>query len=67
MFTFIGFQVRNFFQKLKKEDGQAMVEYGLIIALIAVAVIATLVFLGPQIAQLFTDVGKKLPAAGSGT
>lgn len=45
----------------KKEEGQAMVEYGLIIALIAIAVIGALVLLGPQIAKLFEQVGEKLP------
>ncbi len=37
--------------------GQGMIEYGLIIALVAVVVIATLVLLGPQIASLFARVG----------
>jgi len=36
------------------------VEYGLIIALIAVVVIAALVILGPKIAGLFTTVSGKL-------
>lgn len=45
---------------LKDEDGQGMVEYGLIIGLIAVVVIAALVVLGPKIADLFTGVGDKL-------
>ena len=33
----------------KDEEGQGMVEYGLIIALIAIVVIAALVLLGPKI------------------
>lgn len=62
MMMLLSMQVKNFFSRLRKEDGQAMVEYGLIIALIAVAVIAALVILGPQIAGLFSDVGESLPA-----
>ncbi|WP_249226699.1 Flp family type IVb pilin [Alicyclobacillus mengziensis] len=45
---------------LQKEEGQSMVEYGLIIALIAVVVIAALVVLGPTIRNLFTSVNTTL-------
>lgn len=45
-----------------KEEGQAMVEYGLIIALIAVVVVAALLILGPKIAELFEGVAGELPA-----
>jgi len=44
----------------KSERGQGMVEYGLIIALVAVVVIAALVILGPKIALMFTTVSTKL-------
>jgi len=51
-----------------KEEGQAMVEYGLIIALIAIAVIAALLTLGPKIAGLFNQVSDQLPGStGSST
>lgn len=53
---------------LRDEEGQAMVEYGLIIALIAIVVIAALLILGPRVAQLFNDAAKELPetqAAGT--
>lgn len=36
------------------EKGQGMVEYGLIIALIAVVVIAIFIFLGPALKRIFT-------------
>ncbi|MCX7923420.1 MAG: Flp family type IVb pilin [Clostridia bacterium] len=42
------------------KKGQGMVEYGLIISLIAVAVIAALVVLGPKIATLFTNVANNI-------
>jgi pilus assembly protein Flp/PilA len=52
------------FRKIwKDEDGQAMVEYGLIIALIAVVVIAAVVLLGKQIKAAFDAITAKLPAA----
>lgn len=44
--------------------GQTMVEYGLLLALIAIIVIGALVFLGPLIADLFQNVGEQLNPAG---
>ena len=39
-----------------KEKGQGLVEYALILVLIAVVVIAILVVLGPQIGNVFTTI-----------
>lgn len=46
---------------LKDEEGQGMVEYGLIIGLIAVVVIAALAILGPTVANMFNRVSDNLP------
>lgn len=51
---------------LRDEEGQAMVEYGLIIALIAIVVIAALLILGPRVADLFNEAGEKLTTASAG-
>ena len=48
---------------LKDESGQTMVEYGLLIALISIAVIAVLVALGPRIASFFQSVDDQLAAS----
>jgi pilus assembly protein Flp/PilA len=40
----------------KRKDGQAMVEYALILVLIAVVVIAVLLLLGGQIKSIFTNI-----------
>lgn len=49
-------------KKLRRDDrGAAMVEYGLLLAFIAIAVIGVLVLLGPAIAGLFQDVLDALP------
>ncbi len=40
----------------KDEEGQGMVEYGLIIALIAVVVIAALTLMGTQLEGFFTQI-----------
>ncbi len=42
------------------EEGQTLVEYGLLLALIAIIVIVALIFLGPIISQIFQNVGKNL-------
>ena len=44
----------------EREEGQGMVEYGLIIALVAVVAIAGLIILGPKIASLFTSLGSSV-------
>ncbi len=45
---------------MKKEEGQGMVEYVLLVALIAIVVIAALVLLGPAIAAMFNNVTDEL-------
>jgi len=42
----------------EKEEGQGLVEYALILFLVAVVVIAILVLLGPQIGSVFSAVSK---------
>lgn len=44
----------------RDEEGQTMVEYGLLIGLISIAVITVLVLLGPRIAAFFTSVDNSL-------
>ena len=41
---------------LPREEGQGLVEYALILVLVAVVVIAILTVLGPQIGGVFSDV-----------
>ena len=44
----------------KDESGQGMVEYGLIIALVAVVIIGGLTLIGDKGAALFTGISNKL-------
>jgi pilus assembly protein Flp/PilA len=50
--------------QLMREEGQALVEYGLILGLIAVAAIAALLLLGEDVSKVFekvtTELGKVL-------
>jgi pilus assembly protein Flp/PilA len=43
-----------------EEKGQGMTEYGLILALLVIGVIAVLVVMGPKLAAKFTEVSDKL-------
>ena len=49
----------------KDEEGQGMVEYGLIIGLIAVVFIVALVALGPKIRDMFQDVNDTIDEIGT--
>jgi pilus assembly protein Flp/PilA len=44
----------------KDEEGQTLVEYGLLLALIAIIVIVALLFLGPIISNIFSNVANQL-------
>jgi pilus assembly protein Flp/PilA len=48
---------------LKDEEGASMVEYALLVALIAVVVIAAALFLGTEIGDKFSEVGNTLEAS----
>jgi pilus assembly protein Flp/PilA len=46
--------------ELRREEGQTMTEYGVLLALIAIVVIAALILLGPAIKSVFTSVTNSL-------
>ncbi|WKY48734.1 Flp family type IVb pilin [Eubacteriaceae bacterium ES3] len=47
---------------IREEEGQGMVEYGLIIAGVALAAMAAIWLLGPQVSALFTELTTQLAA-----
>jgi pilus assembly protein Flp/PilA len=47
-------------QFIRDDDGQGLVEYALIIAVIAIAVIVAMVFLRDQIENIFSNIGNNL-------
>ena len=48
----------------KDEDGASLVEYILLVALIALAVIAAVIFLRSQVQDKFSEAGSKLSNNG---
>ncbi len=56
--------ISNLFSYLRArrgdEEGQTLVEYGLLLALIAIVVIAVLLLLGPAISGIFQKVNNQL-------
>jgi pilus assembly protein Flp/PilA len=54
-------EVRGMFISLK-EQGQGMVEYALILVLVAIVVIASLMLLGPIVANVFSTLNNSFPS-----
>jgi pilus assembly protein Flp/PilA len=48
---------------LGDEDGATLVEYSLVVALIAVLCIAAISFLGQKVSRLFSTIGSSIAAA----
>jgi pilus assembly protein Flp/PilA len=55
--------LKQAFIRLASDDseGQGMVEYGLIIAFVALVVIAALVIFGPQMATMYNRISASVP------
>ena len=47
-------------ERMRAEDGQTMAEYGLLLAVIAVVVVAAAIVLGTDISSLFLNVAHQL-------
>jgi pilus assembly protein Flp/PilA len=52
--------MRALIRFMKEEKGATAIEYGLIASLIAVAIVAVLLTLGPQLSAVFTKVQNSL-------
>ena len=57
--------IQNFFTAPKPENdrGATVVEYALLVALIALVVIGSITLFGQQLSDFFTGLGNKLPTA----
>ena len=52
-------------QLIKGEDGQSLVEYGLILGLVSVALIAVLCTMKTELGKIFESVAKSLKSASA--
>jgi pilus assembly protein Flp/PilA len=53
-------------KRLREEKGATAVEYGLLVGLIAVAIIVTVGLLGGRLNELFQEIVRRLPVVGGG-
>ena len=56
-------KMKNFMSFLKNKSGATAIEYGLIVALISIAIVAGATISGDQLDTLFTGVGTTLTTA----
>jgi pilus assembly protein Flp/PilA len=52
--------IRSFTSIIRDEDGATMVEYGLLVALIALVALGAITALGVNLSALFTNVGSSI-------
>jgi len=52
--------VQGWLALFRREEGQGLAEYALILALIAVVAILALIFLGTQISSILSNVGANI-------
>lgn len=50
----------------RRDEGQGLVEYALLLMLVAVVIIAILTILGPQVGEVFSRVSSSLGGGGGG-
>jgi len=55
MTTALFIRIKNTIARIEDERGAAMAEYGLLLAMVALAAIGILVFFGGEILELFTE------------
>jgi len=57
MLTYLTTHLQTYTKRLRRDDrGAALVEYGLLVALIAVIVVPALILLGPAIRDMFQGI-----------
>lgn len=61
---FLAAKVADVKHRLSREDGASAVEYGMLVALIAAVVVATVALLGPKIRDAFQAIVDALTGAG---
>jgi pilus assembly protein Flp/PilA len=55
--------MKHLFQRIvREEDGQDLIEYGLLIGIITVGAVTTIALIGPKVAGYFSNLNAILPA-----
>jgi pilus assembly protein Flp/PilA len=54
--------VKNWIESLKREEGQDLSEYAVLVGIIVVLVVATLLLIGPEINRIFNELLAQLQA-----
>ena len=52
--------IQALIDKIRRDDGQGLAEYALILALIAIIAIVALIFLGGQVSKILSTVGSSV-------
>ncbi|SEQ57001.1 pilus assembly protein Flp/PilA [Solimonas aquatica] len=53
--------LKKLWRFLRDEEGASAVEYGLIVGLIAIAIVAILILIGPRLSAVYSKVYDSLP------
>ena len=54
--------MKNLFNRfVREEQGQDLIEYGLLVGIITVGAIGAIILIGPKVEQYFVDVNTILP------
>ena len=53
-------QLHALITSIRRQDGQGLAEYALILALIAIVAIVALIFLGTQVSTIISTVGESI-------
>jgi pilus assembly protein Flp/PilA len=53
-------EINNWIESLKREEGQTLAEYALLLALIAIVVVTAVTLLGGQLDKVFTRITNEL-------
>ncbi len=57
---------RPYTSRLRRQEGQTMAEYAVVLAVITLAVVGIFIFLGDQIVDALTDVGDRIDGKDDG-
>lgn len=60
MMTLLTADFGSVLARMRREEGQGLAEYALILAFIAVVAVLALIFLGPTISNMLSSIGNDL-------